>query len=257
MGMRPHPMPLAQFTAAARSGAGGRDAVSRQLLYLLSALILAWLAAAPSSLKARDAERLQGAARQLGPQGVAGLRALESLLDAASELDDSGKLQAVNQFFNRRIRFREDIEVWGLTDYWASPLELLAKGEGDCEDFAIAKYFSLLALGMPSAQLRLVYVRAQAAGTPARTQAHMVLAHYAVPGSEPSILDNLVPAVLPAAQRADLTPVFSFNSEGLWQGIGTQTAGDPSARLSPWRAVLDKARAEGFCVIVTREGSCR
>jgi hypothetical protein len=43
-----------------------------------------------------------------------------------------------------------------------------------------------------------------------------------------------------------LQPVFSFNSEGLWQGVGGQSAGDPLARLSRWREVLAKARAEGF-----------
>jgi predicted transglutaminase-like cysteine proteinase len=237
---------LAPCPPALRRRASARVSVSRQWLYWLSAIALAWLAAAPASLRARDAERLHTAAKQLGPQAVAGLRALEALLDTASEFDDAGKLSAVNQFFNRRIRFRDDIEVWGELDYWASPLELLAKGEGDCEDFAIAKYFSLLRLGVPSAQLRLVYVRARIDGAPARQQAHMVLAHYASPASEPLILDNLVSAVLPAAQRPDLTPVFSFNSDGLWQGMGALTAGDPTARLSLWRNVLAKARAEGF-----------
>ena len=223
-----------------------RAAVSRQFMFGLAALLLAWLLAAPAPLRAGDVERLQVSARQLGPQAVAGLRSLESLLDAASELDEDGKLLAVNQFFNRRIRFREDIEVWGEVDYWASPLELLAKGEGDCEDFAIAKYFSLLALGVPSTSLRLVYVQARMANAPAGVQAHMVLAHYAAPGAEPSILDNLVTPVLPASRRRDLTPVFSFNSDGLWQGTGAQAAGDPIARLSRWRGVLAKARAEGF-----------
>ena len=61
-----------------------------------------------------------------------------------------------------------------------------------------------------------------------------------------SLEKNLVPEVLPAAQRSDLTPVFSFNSDGLWQGIGAQAAGDPLARLTRWREVLAKARAEGF-----------
>jgi len=226
--------------------AAAAEVRSRQVALGLSALLLAWLVAGPVSPRARDAERLHAAARQLGPQAVAGLRDLEPLLDLASELDDPGKLAAVNQFFNRRIRFREDVEVWGQADYWASPLELLAKGEGDCEDFAIAKYFSLLALGVPSAQLRLVYVRARIAGKAARVQAHMVLAHYAAPGSEPSILDNLVPEVQSAAQRPDLTPVFSFNSDGLWHGIGDVAAGDPAARLSRWRDVLAKAHDEGF-----------
>ena len=60
------------------------------------------------------------------------------------------------------------------------------------------------------------------------------------------ILDNLQPDVLPAAQRPDLTPVFSFNDEGLWPGTGSTRAGDPLARLSRWREVWSRARDEGF-----------
>ena len=64
--------------------------------------------------------------------------------------------------------------------------------------------------------------------------------------AEPLILDNLITDIRPASRRPDLTPVFSFNSEGLWQGVGGPVAGDPTARLSRWREVLGKARAEGF-----------
>jgi len=77
-------------------------------------------------------------------------------------------------------------------------------------------------------------------------QAHMVLAYYATPAAEPLILDNLISEVRPASRRPDLVPVFSFNSDGLWQGVGAQAAGDPVSRLSRWRDVLAKARAEGF-----------
>jgi predicted transglutaminase-like cysteine proteinase len=96
---------------------------------------------------------------------------------------------------------------------------------------------------MPSARLRLVYVRAQVGGA---VQAHMVLAYYAAPSAEPLILDNLVGELRPASRRPDLVPVFSFNSDGLWEGVGAKVAGDPLARLSRWREVLAKARAEGF-----------
>ena len=159
-------------------------------------------------------------------------------------LDVPAQLQAVNQFFNARIEFATDEQAWGQADYWASPLEALAKGRGDCEDYAIAKYFSLVAAGMPVARLRLVYVRAQL--DDGLAQAHMVLAYRPPGGGDLQILDNLVDAVLPAAQRSDLEPVFSFNSEGLWQGVGRVSAGDPRLRLTRWREVLHKARAEGF-----------
>lgn len=185
-------------------------------------------------------------ARKMSPNASSGVQALQPVLTQAQSLDESGQLQAINQFFNRRILFRDDTEAWGQIDHWASPLETLDKGQGDCEDYAIAKYFSLLAVGMPTSKLRLVYVRAQIGGPQGVVQAHMVLAYYAAPGAEPMILDNLITELRPASRRPDLVPVFSFNSEGLWQGVGGQTAGDPAARLSRWREVLAKARAEGF-----------
>ena len=212
--------------------------------------VVAWLVVAllvpglPS--QAWDAERMMAAATRLSPRAVAGVKALQPLLMQSVGQDEAAQLQAINQFFNRRIQFRDDTEAWGQVDYWASPLESLDRGQGDCEDYAIAKYFSLLAVGMPVAKLRLVYVRAQIGGPNGVVQAHMVLAYYASPGAEPMILDNLITDVRPASRRPDLVPVFSFNSEGLWQGVGPQAAGDPAARLSRWREVLVKARAEGF-----------
>ena len=75
----------------------------------------------------------------------------------------------------------------------------------------------------------------------------MVLAYYESATAEPLILDNLVSDVRSASRRPDLSPVFSFNGEGIWQGVGTQAAaGDPVARLSRWRDLLAKARAEGM-----------
>lgn len=212
----------------------------RRLTHALAGLALlgaAW------GLQAWDNNRMLAAAQRIGPRAVEGVNALQPLLAQASALDDPARLKLVNEFFNRRMLFRDDAEVWGQLDYWASPLESLNKGAGDCEDFVIAKYFSLLASGVPVARLRLVYVRAQLGGG---VQAHMVLAYYADPAAEPLILDNLVSDVRPASRRPDLAPVFSFNSEGLWQGVGMQSAGDPVARLSRWRTVLEKARAEGF-----------
>jgi predicted transglutaminase-like cysteine proteinase len=193
-----------------------------------------------------DADRMLAAGRKLGPAALAGARDLQATLVSAAPLGAEAKLDAVNQFFNRRIQFREDIDVWGQADYWASPLEMLGKGQGDCEDYVIGKYFSLLALGFPTAKLRLVYVRALIGGPGGAVQPHMVLAYYAAPDAVPLILDNLITEVRPASRRPDLTPVFSFNSEGLWQGVAGEAAGDPTARLSRWREVLAKARAEGW-----------
>jgi len=193
-----------------------------------------------------DADVMLRAAQAQGPQSVAGAKALQSLLTGLSSADEPVKLAGINEFFNRRIAFTSDMDVWSQADYWASPLETLGKGRGDCEDYVIAKYFGLIAAGTPMARLRLVYVRATVGGVGGEVLAHMVLAYYAVPGAEPLILDNLIGEIRPASRRPDLEPVFSFNGEGLWQGVGKQSAGDPVARLSRWREVMIKARAEGF-----------
>ena len=212
-----------------------------------------WLVAMATALllglglpsQAWDATAMQSAARQLGPGAVAAVPALQAMLAEARGQDDRRRLDTVNQFFNSRIDFRSDQEVWGQEDYWASPLQALHAGRGDCEDFVIAKYASLLATGMPPDQLRLVYVRARLPDL-AQPLPHMVLAWYPKPGAEPLILDSLKPDVQPASQRPDLTPVFSFNSVGLWQGVAGAAAGDPMARLSRWRDVWNRTRLEGF-----------
>ena len=61
------------------------------------------------------------------------------------------------------------------------------------------------------------------------------------------MLDNLKPEIHPAGERPDLAPVFSFNAEGLWQGVGSIRAnGDPMVRLSKWRDAVMHARQDGF-----------
>ena len=220
-----------------------RHLLWRRLLTVVMVLVLSLGSSLP---RAWDASRLQAAAEQRGPRAADGARALASLIASSAALDEAARLAAVNDFFNRRIAFRDDSEVWGQADYWASPVEMFDKGMADCEDYAAAKYFTLLALGTPVAKLRMVYVRLQIGGPGGVQQAHMVLAYYAEPKAEPLILDNTINAVRPASRRADLAPVFSFNSEGLWQGVGSETAGDPVARLSNWRSLLTKARNEGF-----------
>jgi predicted transglutaminase-like cysteine proteinase len=191
-----------------------------------------------------DEARLKRGAAALGAQAEAGLQQLWPLIHRARALDPAAQLHAINRFFNRHIEFAADERAWGQVDYWASPLESLQRRRGDCEDYAIAKYFRRLAAGVPVARLRRVYVRAQLDDGP--VQAHMVLAYYPGAGGETLILDNLVDEVLPASRRSDLVPVFSFNSDGLWQGVGTVGAGDPLLRLTRWRELLAKVRAEGF-----------
>lgn len=208
-------------------------------------LAVVGLCVVPAAL-AWESDRLLQLAGRHGGQTLQLAQALGETIHQIARQDDDTRLQAINQFFNRRLLFREDIETWGQIDYWASPLEFLEKGQGDCEDYAIGKYFSLIASGMPPTRLRLVYVKAVIGGQASVQQAHMVLAYYPSSGADPLILDNLIGDIRPASRRPDLIPVFSFNSEGLWQGTQGPGAGDAVARLSRWREVLVKARDQGF-----------
>lgn len=220
-----------------------RDRIARGARCGLMAALLGVACAAPAL---GDLQRMLEAAQRAGPQAQASVRDLQALLAQAAGWGDEQRLQAFNEFFNRRVLFRDDQAVWGQVDYWASPVETLARGQGDCEDYAASKYFSLLLAGVAPARLRLVYVRAEMGGPGGPVQAHMVLAYYAAPEAEPLILDNLVGSIRPASRRPDLTPVFSFNAEGLWQGSSGPAAGSPVERLSRWRELLRKARDEGF-----------
>ena len=181
-----------------------------------------------------------------GSDGVVLLDAWSRMLDTASATDNDEKLLQVNRFFNQNIRYTTDNLVWKKSDYWATPLETLGVRAGDCEDYTIAKYLSLLQLGFSNTQLRLIYVKAQIGGPQSKIfQAHMVLGYYPEPNAIPLILDSLINTIEPANMRTDLRPVFSFNSEGLWVGNQT-TAADPTARLSRWRDLLARVNEEGF-----------
>lgn len=181
-----------------------------------------------------------------GNDGMALLDAWNRMLNTASSATPQEKLLQVNQFFNRNVRYTEDSILWKKSDYWATPVDIMGMRAGDCEDFTIAKYLTLLQLGVANEQLRLIYVKAQIGGSHSTLfQAHMVLGYYATPDAIPLILDSLVSTIEPANNRPDLRPVFSFNSEGLWVG-NQSTPADPTARLSRWRDLLARVNEEGF-----------
>ena len=186
------------------------------------------------------------AGQRYGNAGVASVIAWRDLLTTSAGQPEAVKLKQVNDFFNRKIRFGEDSQIWGVPDYWATPLEVLGRGEGDCEDFAIAKYMTLKLMGVPSARMRLTYVKARIGGPQSMiVQAHMVLSYYQAPEDEPLVLDNLISEIRPASRRPDLTIVFGFNAEGLWAGGGAPIA-QSSQRLSRWQSVLVRMREEGI-----------
>lgn len=227
-------MPLRPST----QGRAKRLPAGRLLLVTLLGLLLAVVARAGWDFGLI----LHNAEQRYGELGLAKERieAWDELIRASEQLPEREKLTAVNRFFNRQLRFADDIAIWRLNDYWATPVEALVKGAGDCEDYSIAKYFTLRRLGVPSERLRITYVKALR-----QNQAHMVLTYYASPTADPLVLDNLIGEIRPASQRPDLLPVYAFNAEGLYLP-GQAGRKSDTKKLSRWQDLLNKMRAEGF-----------
>jgi len=196
-------------------------------------------------LGAVDLDRMERLAlSRHGPNTAKTVAEWRRTIDAVKSLTDRQKVERVNQFINSRVRWVEDIDNWLQKDYWATPLETLSRQAGDCEDYSILKYVTLLLAGVDVNKLRITYVKADVDGTDI---AHMVLAYYPEPAAEPLILDNLVDVASPASSRTDLKPVYGFNSNGLWVGGAARPQiRDPAARLSRWRDLLQRMAADGL-----------
>lgn len=168
------------------------------------------------------------------------VQAWKQLIDKGSQWSDGKKLISVNDFINQ-VRFVDDIDHWGQQDYWATPLQTIVTNGGDCEDISIAKFFTLTAMGMEQKKLRLSYVKSLSTNKP-----HMVVSYFKTPRSTPLALDNLNPSILPASQRIDLVPVYSFNGSGLWltkRGqMGSYLGG--TERMSLWHKLLNQMNVE-------------
>lgn len=129
------------------------------------------------------------------------------LLDTLRGRDARAQMEAVNAWVNDHPHV-EDFANWGVPDYWETPGELLARG-GDCEDFAIAKYFSLLRLGFAAQNLRIVIVSDSTSHS-----FHAVLA--VQQDKEAWLLDDQLAQVIRLDDQPRYTPVYSLNGEGWW-----------------------------------------
>lgn len=169
------------------------------------------------------------------------VEAWQVLIESSQDLPEDEKLNIVNTFFNTHVMFIDDQALWGKEDYWATPLEALTIGAGDCEDYSIAKYFTLKQLGVEEDKLRLTYVKAINIG-----QAHMVVTYFKDKRSIPLVLDNLDAEIKPANLRTDLVPVYSFNGDGLWlaksRGEGKRVGN--ASRLSLWEDLAQRMLSE-------------
>jgi len=186
-------------------------------------------------------QEIQDAVQKYGLFAGRRLQAWQQLVDNNIDLPEITKLKNVNDFFNE-VRFIDDIIHWKQKDYWATPVEMLSTDAGDCEDYTIAKYFTLKALGVSEKKLYLTYVKAIRLN-----QAHMVLTYFKTPQSIPLVLDNINKRILKATKRNDLVPVYSFNGDGLWlakqRGKGRSVSGG-TKKLKAWNNLLERLKIQ-------------
>ena len=133
-----------------------------------------------------------------------GLRLWQDRLRALSGESPMVQLDRVNRLMNE-VRYREDLDTWGTSDYWATPGEFFAYG-GDCEDFAVAKYYSLRALGFSAEQMRIVVLEDLRLD-----RAHAVLV-VDVEGRE-LMLDNQYRTLMDWRSAEDYRPFYSVNED--------------------------------------------
>jgi predicted transglutaminase-like cysteine proteinase len=136
------------------------------------------------------------------------LKRLEKYQEVKKEVKKLGidkKLAQINFFINGTLGEFDNMSI-GMDDYWMTPKEFFIKGHGDCEDYAIAKYFTLIELGVKKEHLYFAVVGIKGSAT-----AHMVLFYVKDKKSSPLVLDNLSFRVLPLSKRTDLTPKYAFN----------------------------------------------
>jgi predicted transglutaminase-like cysteine proteinase len=167
------------------------------------------------------------------------------LVNASQGKSTRDKLVLVNDFFNQNVLWVSDYDHYGVEDYWSTPLETIASGGGDCEDFSIAKYFTLIALNVPMEKLTITYVKADTVNPVNRS--HMVLTYYEKPAAVPLVLDNLNPEIKLASERKDLAPVYTFNGQGLWlakERAAGKSRASSASNIGLWREMTSRMGKE-------------
>jgi predicted transglutaminase-like cysteine proteinase len=152
------------------------------------------------------------------------------------------------------FRYAADTETTGAEDRWDTPLEFVARGAGDCEDFAIAKYFMLLEAGIAPELLRVAFAfytgDAKALGAtgarPKRT--HVVVLQYQQIGDRNPLVLDAVPNISPLSEREDLHLVFEFGADGRYTAAVPESMVSSRAisrMMDRWSEVLDRMRGDG------------
>lgn len=133
----------------------------------------------------------------------------------------STQLRQLNLFLNQIVPYLTDEENFGQEDFWTTPLEFL-RHAGDCEDYAIIKFVSLLELGLRNDQMRVVVVMDVLRNLP-----HALLSVEA--DGQVFFLDSLFDVVLTDDRSLPYVPQYSVNLTDRWAHLPANgSAGSPS-----------------------------
>lgn len=167
---------------------------------------------------------------------------LKSLLKELNGKTDIQKVVYVNNYFNENIQYNSDDLLWGMDDYWATPLETMVKESGDCEDFAIAKYMVLKSAKVNINKMQIAYV-ISTDNDVGYQQSHMVLKYFDN-SKDPFVLDNRNDTLTKLSTHKELTSIYSFNHYSLWVGNNSKRIGTSFNHLSKWKNIIDKMKNE-------------
>jgi predicted transglutaminase-like cysteine proteinase len=182
----------------------------------------------------------------------------DALKSYAATLPETHRIGQVNAMFNT-LQYRTDMEMHGVADYWDTPREFVERGAGDCEDFAIAKYFMLLDSGVSPDRVKLAFVHyAAGAGGPlgpvkaGARRAHMVVLYRDVPHADDPLVLDLIDEVAPLSTRPDLQVVFDFDARATY-AVHDRTVSTAAVerKMAMWVEVLQRGD------LVARSGSLR
>lgn len=141
-------------------------------------------------------------------------QAWRAMMQSAQGRSRADQAQLVNSFFNR-LTYRTDGQEYGQAEHWATPVEFLSRGAGDCEDYATAKFFSLRLLGFDDRDLRVVALndRIERIG-------HAVLT--VSMGGTRYVLDNRTDRIFAESYYRHYEPLVSMNESGQWRNLQRQ-----------------------------------
>ncbi|MCW8920708.1 MAG: transglutaminase-like cysteine peptidase [Sedimenticola sp.] len=228
------------IASAKKSLQGEPSGERRRSVWWSLALVVLLLCGMVTAETLVTTELIQWVKQKYGEPAAVRMQEWQALMEGGRNKSEKAKLTLVNDFFNQ-LTYWSDLNIWGKSDYWATPLEVIGRGRADCEDYSIAKYFTLREMGVPDDKMRIMYVKALELN-----QAHMVLTYYPEEASVPLVLDNINGKILSADKRGDLAPVYSFNAEGLWlaknRGRGQRVGS--SSRISLWQDLKARMATE-------------